>query len=157
MNTESLIHFEDLSPGMSFPLGPRSIDRDEVLAFAAEYDPQPMHLDEEAGKASMLGGLGASGWHTCAMMMRMMWESYISRMAAEGAPGIDFVKWKRPVLVGDVLSGQSRILACRPSKSRPAIGIVSFRHELSNQHGKVVIESENPVMIRRRPSGEVAQ
>lgn len=157
MNTPSLIHFEDLTPGMSFPLGPVSLKRDEILAFAAEYDPQPMHLDEEAGKASILGGLAASGWHTCAMLMRMMWESYVSRMAAEGAPGVDYVKWKRPVLVGDVLSGESRVLTCRASKSRPEIGFVSFHHQLVNQRGKVVLESENPVMLRRHRPVEPAQ
>ena len=109
-----------------------------------EYDAQPMHLDEEAGRNSILGGLAASGWHTCSMMMRMMTDSYLLRMAAEGAPGIDYVKWKKPVLAGDVLSGETRVLDSRTSNSRPGIGIVSFRHELRNQRGETVLEIGKP-------------
>lgn len=145
-----LLHFEDFSPGTVFPLGPKDVTSDEIIAFAMEYDSQPMHLDAEAGRQSILGGLAASGWHSCAMMMRMMADSYLLRTASEGAPGIDFVKWKKPVLAGDVLSGESRVLECRQSRSRPGIGIVSLRHELRNQNGETVLESENPVMLRLR-------
>lgn len=150
MSEEDLLHFEDLEPGMVFPLGPKAVSADEIVAFAMEYDPQPMHLDAEAGRNSILGGLAASGWHTCSMMMRMMTDSYLLRMAAEGAPGIDYVKWKKPVLAGDVLSGETRVLDSRKSNSRPEIGIVSFRHELRNQRGETVLETENPIMLRRR-------
>jgi len=150
MAEDDLLHFEDLEPGMVFPLGPKNVAADEIVAFAMEYDAQPMHLDEEAGRNSILGGLAASGWHTCSMMMRMMTDSYLLRMAAEGAPGIDYVKWKKPVLAGDVLSGETRVLDSRTSNSRPGIGIVSFRHELRNQRGETVLESENPIMLRRR-------
>lgn len=150
MSEDELLHFEDLEPGMVFPLGPKNVAAGEIVAFAMEYDAQPMHLDEEAGRNSILGGLAASGWHTCSMMMRMMTDSYLLRMAAEGAPGIDYVKWKKPVLAGDVLSGETRVLDSRTSNSRPGIGIVSFRHELRNQRGETVLESENPIMLRRR-------
>ena len=87
------------------------------------------------------------------MMMRMMTDSYLLRTAAEGAPGVDYVKWKKPVLAGDVLSGETRVLDSRVSQSRPGIGIVSLRHELRNQKGDTVLESENPVMIRLRDPG----
>tara|TARA_R110002020_G_scaffold16307_16_gene57675 strand:- start:483 stop:956 length:474 start_codon:yes stop_codon:yes gene_type:complete len=150
MSENDLLYFEDLGPGSTFPLGPKNVLADEIIAFAMEYDPQPMHIDAEAGRNSILGGLAASGWHSCAMMMRMMTDSYLLGMAAEGAPGIDYVKWKKPVLAGDVLSGESRVLDSRESRSRPAIGIVSFRHELRNQRGETVLESENPIMLRRR-------
>ncbi len=156
MPNDDLLHFEDLSPGIEFPLGPKSVSTDEIIAFAMEFDAQPMHLDAEAGRKSILGGLAASGWHTCAMMMRMMIDSYLLRMAAEGAPGIDFVKWKKPVLAGDVLAGETRVLDRRELKSRPGIGIVSFRHELRNQNGETVLESENPIMLRLRTQ-EVAK
>jgi acyl dehydratase len=145
-----MIHFEDLTPGTSFDLGPRPVSRDEIIEFASEFDPQPMHLDETAGEASILGGLAASGWHTCAMMMRMIYDAYVGRSAGEGAPGLDFVAWKRPVLAGDVLTGTSEVLETRRSGSRPQIGIVRFRTEIRNQRGETVFESENPVMIRVR-------
>lgn len=147
---QATIHYEDMEPGVTFPLGPMPVDHDEVIAFAQEFDPQPMHLDEEAANASILGGLAASGWHTCAMLMRMMCDSYLLNTAAEGAPQIDFVKWRKPVLVGDVLSGVSRVVERRRSKSRPAIGIVMLRHEVANQRGEMVMEVENPVMVRLR-------
>lgn len=150
MPKDDLLHFEDMSPGTVFPLGPKTVSADEIIAFAMEFDAQPMHLDAEAGRNSILGGLAASGWHTSAMMMRMMTDSYLLRTAAEGAPGVDFAKWKKPVLAGDVLSGETRVMASRQSSSRPEIGIVSLRHELRNQNGDTVMESENPVMIRLR-------
>lgn len=151
---QDLIHFEDMSPGTEYPLGPKQVTAEEIVEFASEYDPQPMHLDAGAGEATILGGLAASGWHSCAMMMRMMSDSYLLRAAAEGAPGLDYVKWKRPVLAGDVLSGETRVLDRRQSKSRPEIGIVSLRHELRNQRGETVLVSENPVMLRLRAKEE---
>ena len=154
MSNDDLLHFEDLDPGQVFPLGPKHVSADEIVAFAMEFDAQPMHLDAEAGRNSILGGLAASGWHTCSMMMRMMTDSYLLRMAAEGAPGIDYVKWKKPVLAGDGLAGETRVLDSRQSKSRPGIGIVSFRHELRNQRGETVLESENPIMLRLRSPEE---
>jgi len=154
MLKDDLLHFEDMPPGAVFPLGPKTVSADEIIAFAMEFDAQPMHLDEEAGKNSILGGLAASGWHTCSMMMRMMSDSYLLRTAAEGAPGVDFVKWKKPVLAGDILAGETRIIDSRVLKSRPGIGIVSLRHELRNQKGETVLESENPVMIRLRAQEE---
>ena len=150
MSDDDLLHFEDLSPGTVFPLGPKRVSADEIIAFAMEFDAQPMHLDEEAGKNSILGGLAASGWHSCSMMMRMMCDSYLLRMAAEGAPGVDYVKWKKPVLANDTLAGETRVIDSRVLKSRPGIGIVSLRHELRNQKGETVLESENPVMVRVR-------
>ena len=150
MPKDDLLFFEDMPPGTVFPLGPKNVTADDIIAFAMEYDPQPMHIDANAGRESILGGLAASGWHSCSMMMRMMTDSYLLRTAAEGAPGVDFVKWKKPVLAGDVLSGETRVLDSRESRSRPGIGIVSLRHELRNQNGDTVLESENPVMVRLR-------
>lgn len=154
MPHHELIHFEDMTSGTEYPLGPKHVRTDEVIAFASEYDPQPMHLDEEAGKASILGGMAASGWHSCAMLMRMMCDSYMLRAAAEGAPGLDYVKWARPVIAEDVLSGETKVVERRLSKSRPGIGIVHLRHELRNQHGETVLVSENPVMMRLRAPQE---
>lgn len=146
--------YEDFQPGHEFPLGPKHVTAEEIVAFASEFDPQPMHLDEEAGRASILGGLAASGWHTSSMFMRMMCDSYLLNTDAQGAPGIDFMDWKKPVLAGDTLSGRSIVLEARPMRSRPGIGIVKFRHEIENQRGELVCLGENATMIRLRTGAE---
>ena len=148
--------YEDFQPGREFPLGPKHVTAAEIIEFASEFDPQPMHLDEEAGRASILGGLAASGWHTSSMFMRMMCDSYLLATDAEGAPGIDFMEWKKPVLAGDTLSGRSIVMEIRAMRSRPGIGIVNFRHEVENQRGELVCLGENAVMIRMRSVAEVS-
>ncbi len=109
-----------------------------------------MHLDEAAGKASILGGLSASGWHTCAMFMRLLCDAFLLNSTSQGAPGIDRIKWRKPVLAGDRLTGRTTVLARRESKSRPSIGLVAFRSELFNQRGEAVFELENTVMFLKR-------
>ncbi|GES45707.1 acyl dehydratase [Rhizobium sp. ERR 922] len=148
--------YEDFLPGQEFPLGQKHVTAAEIIEFASEFDPQPMHLDEEAGRASILGGLAASGWHTSSMFMRMMCDSYLLATDAEGAPGIDFMEWKKPVLAGDTLSGRSIVVEIRAMRSRPGIGIVKFRHEVENQRGELVCLGENAVMIRMRSVAEVS-
>lgn len=142
--------YEDFVPERVFPLGPKQVTADEIIEFASEFDAQPMHLSEEAGRASILGGLAASGWHTCAMTMRMMTDSYIARSTSQGSPGIDFLDWKKPVLAGDTISGTSTVLEARPLNSRPGIGLVKFRNELSNQRGELVCQGEHTVMFGMR-------
>src|SRR5690349_469790 len=95
--------FEDFAEGSSIELGTKVVTAEEIIEFASQFDPQPMHLDETAGKASLLGGLAASGWHTCAIYMRMLVDSVLLNSTSQGAPGIDYVKWKRPVIAGDRL------------------------------------------------------
>ena len=154
--TAARLHYEDYELGRRFPLGPKTVMADEIIAFATEFDPQPMHLSEEAGKASILGGLSASGWHTSAMFMRMMIDSYLLNSASEGAPGIEYMQWRKPVLAGDVLSGQSIVEEVRILRSRPHLGIVTLKHELQNQRGELVLTSRNAIMMRRRNPEEVA-
>ena len=110
--------FEDFTPGRRFDFSKRTMTAGEIIAFAREFDPQPMHMDEAAGRASILGGLAASGWHTSAVMMRMLYEAYISGSTSEGSPGVDLMEWKRPVLAGDTLSGSITVLESRPMRSR---------------------------------------
>ncbi|EJZ19696.1 MaoC family dehydratase [Rhizobium sp. Pop5] len=155
MSAEKL-SLEDFEPGRRFPLGPKLVLAEEIVEFASEFDPQPMHLDEAAGRASILGGLAASGWHTSAMLMRMMADSYIVNALCEGAPGIDLMEWRKPVLAGDMLQGRSIVLETRPMRSRAGMGIVKFRHEVENQRGELVCVSENSVMIRARALPEEA-
>ena len=150
------LHYEDFTEGRSFALGPRLVTAEEIIDFAREFDPQPMHLSEEAGKASILGGLSASGWHTSSLFMRLMIDAYVLKAASEGAPGIEFMQWRKPVLAGDTLSGQSVVEEVRVMRSRPHLGIVTFGHELHNQRGETVLKARNAVMVRRRATSEVS-
>ncbi len=145
-------YFEDFTAGRSFPLAEKRVSAEEIVEFASEFDPQPMHLSEAAGKASILGGLSASGWHTASMFMRMMFDGWLSRSSSEGSPGIEFMEWKRPVLAGDTLSGRSTVVEGRQLRSRPGIGLVKFLHEVTNQRGEVVMRGENPIMMRLKNS-----
>ncbi len=146
--------FEDFTIGRVFPLGERVVTAEEIIDFASEFDPQPMHLDEEAGRRSLLGGLAASGWHTCAIFMRMLCDAFLNDSTSQGAPGVDEVRWKKPVLAGDTLSGQTTITSARLSKSRPGLGLVGFRHEMFNQRGESVCEFQNIGMFATRASIE---
>jgi acyl dehydratase len=143
-------YFEDFTPGSVDTFGPRVITREEIIEFASLYDPQPMHLDEEAGRASMLGGLAASGWHTCAIVMRMICDWFVLDSASWGGPGVDEIKWMRPVRPGDQLTLRRTILEKRISKSRPEMGFVPFSYELINQAGETVLTMTTPMMISTR-------
>ena len=142
--------YEDFTVGSVLPLGEKTVTAEEIVAFAQAFDPQPMHLDEAAGRDSLLGGLGASGWHVCALFMRMMCDSYLSDSTSQGAPGVEEVRWKQPMLAGDSLRGETTILSKRISRSRPQLGLVSLRHELFNQRGESVFEMENAGMFLLR-------
>jgi acyl dehydratase len=145
-------YFEDFEPGQEFPLAQHVVTRQEIVAFAAEFDPQPFHLDEKAAGESMLGGLAASGWHTSAVFMRMLYHGWLCDCASMGSPGVNALAWKRPVRPGDVLGGRSTVLDMRASRSRSDRGFVRFRHEVTNARGEIVMEADNPIMFGRRPS-----
>jgi len=142
-------HFEDFTVGETLSLPERRIGRAEIIAFAAEFDPQPFHLDERAAPTELAGGLFASGWHVCALLMRMLCDAYLVESSCLGSPGIDTLKWRRPVRPGDRISGTSTVLDIRGSASRPELGIVRFRHEVVNQAGETVVVMENPIFFRR--------
>lgn len=144
------IWYEDFVVGDALEMGSRVVGRDEVIAFAREYDPQPFHVDEQAAKDSLFGGLIASGWHTCAMVMRMMCDSYLLDSASLGSPGLDNVRWLRPVRPGDEIRALRIVTAKRTSKSKPDIGIVNSRCEVYNQQGELVMSMESAGMFRVR-------
>lgn len=142
--------YEDFTEGLEIDLGPYPVTRDEVIEFAREFDPQPFHLDEEAAKDTLLGGLSASGWHSCAMMMRMMADAYILDSSSQGSPGVEYVRWKRPVRPGDVLRGTARLVSRRLSSKRPTLGILKITTDLRNQTGETVLESAYTLLVLTR-------
>ena len=142
--------FEDFPPGHFGTFGPRRVTREEMLAFAAEFDPQPMHLDEEAASRSMLKGLSASGWHLCSIMMRMMFDGYIGRTASLGSPGVNELRWLAPLRPGDDLTLDVEVTEARISRSRPETGIVTFRSTARNAAGEALCEMVSPIIVRRR-------
>lgn len=144
---------EDFPPGRLGTFGPRHVTREDILAFAAEFDPQPMHLDEEAAKRSMLNGLSGSGWHLCSLMMRMMCDGFLDRTASMGSPGVNEVRWLAPLRPGDDLLLDVEVTEARVSKSRPDTGIVTFKSVVRNAGDEALCEMVSPIIVRRREGG----
>ena len=143
--------FEDFIIGETILHGSRLVTTEDIVAFAAEYDPQPFHLDPASPEAAFTGGLIASGWHVAAMFMRLMCDSLLLNSASMGSPGIDTLKWVKPVRPGARVTARSTVIEARPSQSRPDRGIVRFRHELRDGDGDTVMWFDNPIMFARRP------
>ena len=144
------LFWEDFVEGSIAEYGPRLVTREEIVAFAAEFDPQPMHLDEDAARSTMLGGLAASGWHTCVLLNRLLVDGLIKNAHAMGAPGVDEVKWLKPVRPGDRLFVRAKVLEKRASGSRSEMGFVSFWFEVLNQTGERVMTLTSSLMVARR-------
>jgi acyl dehydratase len=147
-----MIWFEDIEIGRETEFGSCEVTREEVLDFARKYDPQPFHLSDEAAAKTYFGRLSASGWHTCAMTMGVIARHVVrEEQAGLGSPGIDELRWLKPVYPGDTLTVRGRIVDKTPSRSRPDIG--SFRTEtiVTNQDGVAVMRFTSIVLIRRRP------
>jgi acyl dehydratase len=142
--------FEDFPIGHFGSFGPRHVSREEIIAFAAEFDPQPMHLDEEAARRSMLNGLSGSGWHLCSIMMRMMVDGFIGRAASLGSPGVNELRWLAPLRPGDDLTLDVEVAEARVSRSRSGTGIVTFRGVVRNAAGEALCEMVSPIIFSRR-------
>ncbi len=151
---DSKLYFEDFAPGQVFQLGSLPpITEDDLVSFARQWDPQPFHVDPDAAKETMWGGIIASGWHTGAMAMRLLVDGLLCRCASQGSPGVDHVRFRRPVRAGDVLSGRHTILETSPSASRPDMGKIRALTELINQYGETVASFEGVGFYDRRPDG----
>lgn len=150
------LHFEDFIPGTVTTYGGVTVDEAEMLEFARAYDPQPMHLDPEAAKASMAGELIASGWFTASLNMRMMLDAFILRSTGMGSPGVSELRWLKPVRAGDRLTGRRLVLARRASASKPDRGFVQFRFEVINQRDEIVLDQVNLIMFARRDQTPIA-
>jgi acyl dehydratase len=145
-----LMFFEDVALGEVPLFGNYEVTKEEIFEFATQFDPQPFHLDEEAAKKTLLGGLSASGWHTAAISMRLLYDSFLVHAASMGAPGVDELKWLKPVRPGDRLSLRANVLEKKESQSRPDLGIIQAQSDVINQNGELMMTLRAPLMLRRR-------
>lgn len=137
--TEDRRHYEDLAVGEVIELGTTKVSKDMILTFAHEFDPLPFHVDEEAAKNSLLGGLGSSGWQTAGLSLRMLVDAFLSKIASAGGLGFSNLKWLRPVLVDDTIGGTATISGLRRSASQPQWGIITLDFDIKNQDDKPVM------------------
>lgn len=150
------LHWEDFQPGAVAVYGPRLVTREEIVAFAAEFDPQPMHLDEAAGSATLLGGLGASGWHSCCLLMRLIADGFLLDSSSMGGPGVEEVRWLKPLRPGTRIRVRKTVLEARASNSRPGMGLVKFLFEVLDERDDVITTLTTTLMFGRRQPGAAA-
>ena len=143
-------HWEDMTVGEVRDLGTITPTREEIIAFASQFDPQPFHLDDEAAKDSVFGALCASGWHTCGMAMRLMVTNFLRETSSLGSPGLENLRWLKPVYPGDTLRLQHTFLDKKPMRNHPKVGLVRTLWEMFNQHGDKVLQMEGWAMFGRR-------
>ena len=142
--------FEDIEIGQRREVGSFTFTADLIKKFAAQFDPQRFHIDEEEGRKSLFGGLAASGWHLSSLMMRMMFDGFIGRTASMGSPGVNEMRWLSPLRPGDDLTLDMEVADARVSRSRPDTGIVTFKFVVKNAAGVTLGEMVSPIMVRRR-------
>ena len=148
--TASRKHYEDLVLGEVIDLGATKVTKDMIVSFAREFDPFPFHLDEEAAKASLLGGLASSGWQTAALTLRMLGDRFLNTIASMGGLGFSDLKWKKPVMVGDTITGTATIAGLRRSRHHPERGIVTIDLDIRNQHREPVMTMRLANLIELR-------
>jgi len=146
-----MMYFEDFEPGQVYDLGCRTLTLEEMVAFASEYDPQPFHTDPEAAKASIFGGLIASGSHTMALYMRLLVDSLLSRAAAQGSPGVNTLRYLKPVYPGDALRARFTVMETMAHRRCPQLGVVMAKGEVLNQKGDVVLWLMSASFFTRKP------
>jgi acyl dehydratase len=149
-----MLYLDDLRPGDVHETGSHTMTREEIVAFARQFDPQQIHLDEEAARRSPYGGLIASGWHTASLCMRLVVEAALADGSGNlGSPGVDELRWSRPVRPGDTLSVRMEVLETKPSQSKPDRGLVRLRYVMHNQRGEEVMSMIAMGIMLRRPGG----
>ena len=144
-------YFEDFEIGKTVEVGSRTVTEEEIIAFASQFDPQPFHVDPVAAQQSMYGGIIASGWHTCSLMMRLMVDGFAKDAASLGSPGVDEIRWLKPVRGGDTLTVTTTAVEAHPSKSKSDRGVVHTMWEAKNQRGEIVATLKGMGMYLRRP------
>jgi len=144
------LSYEDMEVGKTYEVGSHTFARDEVVRFAEQFDPQPFHVSEAGGEASMFGGLVASGWHTCSVMMGMLVRNFLKDSTSMGSPGVDEIRWLKPTRVGDTLTMTNAVLSKRVSASKPDRGIVETLWEGHNQHGELIVTVRSKALFGLR-------
>lgn len=147
-------YFEDFQPGEVSEVGPYVVSREDIIAFARQFDPQPFHLSDEGGRDSIFGGLIASGWHTASICHKLITQGVLSQSASLGSPGLDELRWLKPVRPGDSLSVRVEVVSTTPSRSKPDRGAIKFRFEVRNQQGEVVMTELANALFGRRPPAQ---
>ena len=142
--------FDDYKPGAVYEYGYATVTEDELLDFARKFDPQPIHIDPDYAATGPFGGLIASGWHTAGLMMRLLADNYLSKVASLASPGVDELRWPHPVRAGDVLRLRVEVVEARESRSKPDRGVVTMRHETKNQRGEVVQTALIKILVPAR-------
>ncbi|MEM7043071.1 MAG: MaoC family dehydratase [Pseudomonadota bacterium] len=149
----STLFLEDLEAGQIFELGSRSLSEEEIIAFAQDYDPQPFHIDPEAASATIYGGLIASGWQTACVFTRLFVDGLLSRSVAMGSPGLDELRWLKPVRPNDRLDARVEVIETRPSRSKPDRGLARLRCVVADQSGDDVLTFVANILFQRRETG----
>ena len=149
----SRIFLDDLEAGQVYPLGSQSLSEEDIITFAERYDPQPFHIDAEAAKDTIYGGVIASGWQTACVFMRLFVDGLLSRSAAMGSPGLDELRWSKPVRPGDRLDARVEVLEARPSRSKPDRGLARLRCVVADQSGDEVLTFVANVLFQKRETG----
>ena len=144
------IYFEDIKIGDSYKLGPLFVSKKEILEFANKYDPQPFHINEEKAKESLFGGLCASGWHTCSLYMKMLCDSFIKNLASLGSPGMNEIRWLKPLFPDQKIYGKVTIIKKTPSKSKPNIGSMITKSEVYNEKKELIMTLESISIVRKK-------
>jgi acyl dehydratase len=147
-----MMWWEDFEVGAASEIGKHTFGAEEIVAFGRQFDPQPYHADPAAAKSSPFGGLIASGWHACAAGMRMLTEQILGRTHTLGSPGVEKVRWLKPVRAGDTLAYRVIVAESRPSASKPGLGLIKHRWEARNQDGELALTLEGWILVRRRNS-----
>jgi acyl dehydratase len=145
-------YWDDYEVGQKFSLGSTTFTEPEIVDFARQFDPQSFHVDAEAAKASMFGGIIASGWHIASKMMRLFVDNYVDHRTALGSPGLDEIRWLKPVRPGDTLTAWVECASKVPSRSKPGIGVIHEHWGATNQKGELVVTVKGINMVRRRPA-----
>jgi acyl dehydratase len=144
------LYFEDFEPGERVEMGAHLFTEQEILRFAREFDPQPFHIDPQAAQESIYQGIIASGWHTCSVIMRLMCDNYLLQSEGMGSPGVEEIRWLKPVRPGDIVRGVRTTLSARPSASKPDRGLVEMRWEGINQREELVVSMRCVGLFKRK-------
>ena len=136
---KKMIYFEDLKIGQKIKLGSINVSKKEIISFAEKFDPQPFHTNEIKAKESIFGGLCASGWHTCSLFMRILYDGFLINSAALGSPGMDAIRWLKPLRPGETITGIGEVIKKTPSKSRPEIGSLIINYEVFNKNNELIM------------------